>query len=484
MVRLLLTVVAVSVGAAAFLYTANAGPSPPSPNRPRNASPPYLQLNGPADDEVELTPQPGAWTQRVSAPLRFTYSWLRCDLAGKHCTPLAGLQTKSIAPPQQSEIVTLRGVVTATNRFGSTSATTSNFFYDMAGYPFDEREKDWMDNHLQFGPDQLRAWYGLGPDENGAGQTIVITAPWRVSPALHAAVAHFSSHYGLPRPCPSRSGPQCFKLSVLGRGRRPRHLDDREVDLDVEWAHAIAPAATIDVLQAPAPESWIPFIARRTGAHVFSSSWSLYPHTSRDQALAAFVQLDRGCNVAHIVCTWSSGDEGQPGRPPANSPAVLAVGGTLFRSTAAGTTGPEEAWRYSGGGTTRLPQPRPAWQWRLRCDPLNGDCHNREIPDVGATAEAVPQYDAGQTWHVGGGTSLAAPLWAALIALADQKLAEDGQPAIGIGELHRMLYRGHLSAGLDDLGKRGWDVQTGWGSPRHGIVDVLTRAVEDYRRDH
>jgi subtilase family serine protease len=374
--------------------------------------------------------------------------------------------------------------VTATNRFGSTSAETSNFFYDMAGYPFAVRDKEWVHNHLQYSPDQLRAWYGLSPEENGSGQTIVVTEPWHVSRGLHALVSHFSAHYGLPRPCPSRSGPSpCFKLSVLGRGRRPGYADNREVDLDVEWAHAIAPAATIDVLQAPTPESWIPFIVHRTRAHVFSSSWSLPPRASRDEARAPFIQLDRACNVAHIVCTWSSGDEGHPGRTPANSPGVLAVGGTVFRSIADGTTGPEKAWRYSGGGTTLLPQPRPAWQRQLTCDPFDGACGDREIPDVSATAEAVPQYDAGQIWHIGSGTSLGAPLWAALIALADQKLAQTGQSAIGIGELHRVLYRGDISAALDDVGKTGWDAQTGWGSPKRGIVDVLTKAIERYRQE-
>jgi hypothetical protein len=103
---------------------------------------------------------------------------------------------------------------------------------------------------------------------------------------------------------------------------------------------------------------------------------------------------------------------------------------------------------------------------------------------VSATAEAVPQYDSGQFLQIGGGTSLASPLWAALIAIADQELEHDGQQPIGIGELHKVLYRGGLSAGLDAVHGRGWNAQTGLGSPKSGIVPALVTAIERFRAAH
>lgn len=111
------------------------------------------------------------------------------------------------------------------------------------------------------------------------------------------------------------------------------------------------------------------------------------------------------------------------------------------------------------------------------------------IPDVSAPAGKGPTvYSCGRRLcEVDGlGTSLSGSLWAALIALANQKLAEQNQPPIGIDELHSVLYGGGIRAGLGDItqGERarpGWDSATGWGSPKAGIVGVLVSAIRAYR---
>jgi len=485
--RVFLMVVLAGAAAAAtgLVYSAISAPFRVPADAPRALERPMLVPAGTANDEVQINPYELTWRSPVrGVPFQLHYSWLECDLRGTHCSPLSGVQSQTIVPPQEQRIVTLRGVVTGTNRYGSRSVPSRNFLYDMAGLPFALSQRGFLRKHPQYDPEQLRTWYGLSSGQDGAGQTIVITAPWRVNPGLQAAVTHFSAHYGLPQPCPSRSGPSpCFKLAILRRGSRPFYSDAREVDLDVEWAHAIAPAAAIDVLQSAAPEFLISHLVDRKEAHVFSSSWSWNRHTGLEEAKYVLRRLGRGCGAAHVVCTWASGDAGHPGRGPANSPDVLAVGGTVFRPTRDGAPTVETAWPYSGRGTTRLPQQRPAWQSRLPCDPFNGDCWEREIPDVSATAEAVP-YDSDQFWHIGSGTSLASPLWAALIAIANQQLAHDGQLPIGIGELHKVLYRGDLSAGLDAVHGRGWNAQTGLGSPKSGIVPALVSAIERFRAAH
>ena len=71
-----------------------------------------------------------------------------------------------------------------------------------------------------------------------------------------------------------------------------------------------------------------------------------------------------------------------------------------------------------------------------------------------------------------------------MIAIADQELERDGQLPIGIGELHKVLYRGDLSAGLDAVHGRGWNAQTGVGSPKSGIVPALVTAIERFRAAH
>jgi kumamolisin len=177
-----------------------------------------------------------------------------------------------------------------------------------------------------------------------------------------------------------------------------------------------------------------------------------------------------------------------PGEPPANSPFVLAVGGTEFKPRPDGATGQEIPWPSGGSGVTDIPLPRPSWQKHLHadCGLAKGDfsCTKRAVPDVSATAAAVPVVEttyAGPEWVYFSGTSLSTPLWAALIALTDQELRQSGQRPVGIDELHRVLYRGDVSGGLDDLPPHGWDWTTGLGSPKSGIVPALARAIERYR---
>ena len=440
--------------------------------------------------------------QRVSGPLHLHYSWLECGLAGKRCSPLSGHPKQAIAPPLEPKIVTLRGVVTATNRFGSTSVRTRNFVYDEAGFLLIRRKE------LRppfYDPAQIRSWYGVRPGQDGAGQTILITAFWSTR-GLRTAVDRFSSRYGLPLVCGSAgAGPNCFELTDITRSQPT--LGGAGEDEDIEWAHAIAPKAKIVVLRARTIRDLLArlgSVQRDEDAHVVSASWGAnYLGANLKRDLYGPVAAD--CHLAHLVCTFPSGDSGSPGDQPSNSPSVLAVGGSIFRPQKDGSLVAEKSWPPGGFGTGTEPQSRPAWQKRLPAcrgalkaattsgtilklqDPA---CEFRAVPDVSATADDVLEYEVpakrhrAPGWFFGGGTSLSSPLWAGLLAVADQELARDGQPPIGIDELHEVLYRGWVSAGLDDIGKRGWDERTGWGSPKGGTVDVLTRAIERYRRSH
>lgn len=352
----------------------------------------------------------------------------------------------------------------------------------------------WEVDQTPLAPASLRSWYGLRSAQNGAGQAIVITEFAR-APSLRADVNHFSAHYGLPRTCGSSHARQCFRLAIeqLGPRKAPRTAPDAEPELDVEWAHAIAPRATIIVV---ASEHVIPLLdeiarfARAGRAHVFSNSWCT-PCTSGHQALAdrVFARIAFGCGVAHAVCLWVSGDRGNPGAPPSNSPYALSVGGTRFQINADDSTRREGAWPRSGFGETDVPLRRPVWQRRVRCGGEGGlSCSYRAIPDVSATAYGAPTFaprkQGGSGWSVFGGTSLSTPLWAALVAVANQQLQAHHQPPIGIDELHHVLYGGEVAAGLDDIPPAGWDWATGIGSPKAGIVDVLAHAIERYRALH
>jgi hypothetical protein len=495
MVRRVLALVAVTAAAVALFFTATSAPAPPSPNAPRSLSLTFVQRAGRAGDELQISPQAGAWSQRArGGPLHFRFSWLECDLDGKRCSTAPGLKTRSIVPPQELRIVTLRAAITATNRFGSTTVRTSNFFYDEAGLPV----KDKQDlRPFFYGPAQLRSRYALRADQDGAGETIVITARWR-APRLRAAVNRFSSHYGLPLVCgTAQAGRSCFELADHTLGH-PRYVVPGE-DEDIEWAHAIAPKARIVVVRAEPVTDLLRAVGReeRLGdAHVVSASWA-----APGRGAALYRPVAAACHVAHVVCSFPSGDSASPGDRPSNSPYVLAVGGSVFKPRPDGSLAAETRWPFSGYGGTRDTLRRPTWQRGLpACRALktkttsgfvlrirSPSCDFRTVPDVSATAYGVLEYEIPAKrhrtpgWFVGGGTSLSSPLWAALIALADHELGRDGQAALGIDELHEVLYRGWVSGGLDDIGDRGWDTRTGWGSPKAGIVDALARAIERHR---
>ena len=117
----------------------------------------------------------------------------------------------------------------------------------------------------------------------------------------------------------------------------------------------------------------------------------------------------------------ASGDGGAPGIYPAYSPNVVAAGGTTLTLASDGTYESEIGWSGSGGGISSY-EPEPAYQ-----DGVQSTGY-RTIPDVSFDADrntGVAVYDSydntgGGPWNEMGGTSLAAPSWAALIAIADQ----------------------------------------------------------------
>lgn len=456
------------------IYTESSGASASPSGAPISLHPLRVVSTGDPRQDLEIVSRSNEW--RSKSPLTLSYSWLSCDLHGAHCVPVAGLRSRQIVPPQQLQITTLRGVVTATNAHGSQSVVSSNFYFDHAGIPLAWR------GFSQFDPLQLRQWYGLRPGQDGAGQTIVITELWH-APKLQSALAIFDAHYGLP---------PGLKVVELG-GAQSSTQGGTESELDVEWAHAIAPKARIVVLEAGSPRQLLDGIGEErtsAGAHVFSASWcapcqgELPGFALVAQSIYRLLAID--CHAKGVVCTFPSGDTGGPGVEPTNSPYVLAAGGSEFRWNPDGSIQGEREWPNGGGGVTDQELPRPSWQKHITCSRVvpTFSCKYRAIPDVSATAEGAPTVSVRKgnlEWHVFSGTSLSSPLWAALIALTDQELAAHSQPPIGIDELHQVLYRGDVSSGLNDLEAKGWDWVTGVGSPKAGIVDALAQAIERYR---
>jgi subtilase family serine protease len=381
-----------------------------------------------------------------------------------------------------------------------------------------------------FTPQQLRVAYGFQPlldrGTDGRGQTVVLmefasTPPRPPSPLvtdIRQDLALFDAVFGLP----------AARLQVdasLAGSAWPWLAGLEEVE-DAEIVHAIAPDAAIRVILIPpwtGPGSWIAAVdgvlrlALSQGSVVsFSAILGEECFTPAEAAgLNAALQADQ---EHHVTVVASSGDFGAAsthcadfGLPtsvrevglPASDPLVLAAGGTtLDADPATGAYRSETAWhtppgtanpQTSGGGFSHL-FARPAYQ-----DGVAGIGATRGVPDVAADAAGstgmtlAVSTGAGQDYfYPGAGTSAATPLWAALIALADQYVGRHlgfVNPAIyriGRGASYHQAFH-DITTGNSTVtfpqgtitGYRaspGWDPVTGWGSPdAQVLIPLLAR---------
>ena len=185
--------------------------------------------------------------------------------------------------------------------------------------------------------------------------------------------------------------------------------------------------------------------------------------------------------------TWSSRNEAWP----ADAAYVTAVGGTdLTTSSAAGPWKSETAWSDSGGGISPDKIAIPSWQQLsgVITSTNKGSKTYRNGPDVAANANFTFYVCADQTTCTAneyGGTSFAAPMWAAFIALVNQQRVANGKSTIGF--INPDIYSENVtaatySADFHDItsGKSGtysavtgYDLVTGWGSPKAALITEL-----------
>jgi subtilase family serine protease len=184
--------------------------------------------------------------------------------------------------------------------------------------------------------------------------------------------------------------------------------------------------------------------------------------------------------------TWSRRNEAWP----ADDDYVVSVGGTdLITASAGGPWKSETAWVDSGGGISPDRIAIPSWQKQAGVINASnkGSTTYRNGPDVSANANFTFYTCADQTTCLAndyGGTSFAAPMWAAYIALVNQQLAAQGKGTIGF--INPTIYAQNVTsayaADFHDItsGKSGsytsvtgYDLVTGWGSPNAGLLGAL-----------
>lgn len=198
----------------------------------------------------------------------------------------------------------------------------------------------------------------------------------------------------------------------------------------------------------------------------------------------------------------ASGDSGTWSRRnyawPADDTYVISVGGTdLVTSGAGGPWASETAWSSSGGGISPAKIGIPSWQkiTGVINSSNRGSTTYRNGPDVSANANYTFYVCADQTTCTAnsyGGTSFAAPMWAGLVALVNQQRVANGKSRIG--NFNATVYPENESGGsltstyttdFHDITSgsngtyssvTGFDLVTGWGSPKAGLVTTLVNS--------
>jgi subtilase family serine protease len=314
------------------------------------------------------------------------------------------------------------------------------------------------------GPNQIRQAYGFNAQGyTGAGQTIAIIVG-SIDPTLAADVKEFDMEMGI-----ATLNANQLTTKNVGAGPADNAAWDLETALDVEYAHTIAPAANILVVEddGSLQDQLQGVLYARSVANVsvISMSWDVPEFSSQDDYEAGYFSTPSG----HTPITFvnSSGDIGAEVTFPSALPNVLSVGGTTL-ATVAGTYNyyGEAGWSGSGGGVSAY-ETKPSFQNAVQT------YGTRTTPDV--AYDANPQtgmdvYNKGH-WGVVGGTSAGAPQWAGLIALANQGRAAVNRPTLAnaVADMYAMPTSDFNDVAIGSNGAHaahtGYDLVTGLGSP-------------------
>jgi uncharacterized repeat protein (TIGR03803 family) len=272
-----------------------------------------------------------------------------------------------------------------------------------------------------------------------------------------------------------------------------------EAPLDIEMAVAMAPGLSrVIVYEGTNSLHILAQMANDNLAGQISSSWSFGSQV--DPAREQFFQQFELQGQSFFQASGDLGAVAGPLPPPSDDPWVTVVGGTsLSTSGHGGAWMSETVWPDSTGGISTS-YPIPPWQQGVNMSTNQGSPVMRNVPDVACLADSVlwVVVKNGQQ-GVAGGTSAAAPLWAAFAALANQQAADGGGPRLGF--LNPALYAigggsGYPAAFHDiTTGNNtnsssvnkffavpGYDLCTGWGTPAGGNLIAALLAPPDALR--
>jgi PKD repeat protein len=277
----------------------------------------------------------------------------------------------------------------------------------------------------QFGATEVKTPYGLSPEtikkvygystslEAGAGQTIALVDAYN-DPNAASDLATFSNEYGLP-------AANFTQVNQTGGSSLPATNSgwDLEISLDIEWAHALAPAAHVLLVEASSNSLSNLLAAEQYAAkhaNYVSNSWG----SSEFSGETADDSYFKAAGVSYFA---AAGDEGSEMLWPSASPDVTSVGGTSLTLTAAGTLAQEEAWSGGGGGCSRYETANPDQLPLLGSVSCAGRRATPDIsldanPNSGVSVYDSVAYERQSGWWTVGGTSASTAMTAANSAVS------------------------------------------------------------------
>jgi subtilase family serine protease len=377
----------------------------------------------------------------------------------------------------------------------------------VANYPYPHRLAPLITNPSPVGyiPCEIGTAYYLNHvSGTGSGQLVAIVDAFD-NPNATGDLATFDSTFGVAAP------PSFTVVAPFGIGTTTAtNLDGwrLEESLDADWVHSIAPGAALALVEAHSDVgsdllNAVDYAVGTLHANVVSMSWGGSEFAGQTSFDSHFP------NNSGIMFLASAGDSGSGAQWPSSSANVISVGGTNLSSIATGdapstthtacsgtgtgtSSALETAWSGSGGGISAqvgIPSYQSSYS-----GPVHGAATinaltsgKRGTPDVSAVADpntGVAVYDSNtfqtQTgWFQVGGTSLAAPVWAGLFALADQQRTTAGksdlaiaaadatEPAYSVapGSFIDITSGSNGACGTNCTAGAGYDLVTGVGSP-------------------
>lgn len=320
-------------------------------------------------------------------------------------------------------------------------------------------------NVCYYNPADLTTAYAIGSIANGnggAGVTVAIVDAFYNSQTA-ADLATFSTNFGLPAPnitIVSQTGTVC-PTGCATSSTFDAEGWALETDLDVEAVHSIAPNAHILLVTSTDDSFNNLFTADEYAyahADVVTNSWGGGEFSTETSAESIY-------SAATVPVLFSAGDTGAVPEYPCMSAFTVCVGGTKLLLTPTSFRNVESAWGTDssggGGGGCSLYITAPAFQSGFS----TSDCGTkRGAPDVSADAD---EYTGFNTYlgafaalglsssctpslcppggYVIGGTSLASPLTAGVIANIDADRVFNGKTKLGASTNHYIYEAGSVS---------------------------------------